>query len=66
MLTVSFHPVEHQLPRHQRMHSTEQASDMDGYGRSLDLMGIHGFKKRTAMVLMDGLEISQDDAGQTS
>lgn len=41
----------------------KQASDMDGYGRSLDLMGIHGFKKKTAMVLMDGLEISQDNEG---
>jgi hypothetical protein len=41
----------------------KQASDMDGYGKSLDLMGIHGFKKKTAMVLMDGLEISQNESG---
>lgn len=47
-----------------RWNKDKSASDMDGYGRSLDLMGIHGFKKKTALVLMDGVEIIQDDAGK--
>lgn len=49
-----------------RWNKDKSASDMDGYGKSLDLMGIHGFKKKTALVLMDGVEIIQDDAALTA
>jgi hypothetical protein len=111
--------AENQAPRLRlagRWNKDKSASDMDGYGKSLDLMGIHGafcppcctsymhartcthdapsnpaldidnhpctflvanlvssqrvavittgIKKRTAMVMMDGVEIIQDDAGE--
>lgn len=111
--------TENQAPRLRlagRWNKDKSASDMDGYGKSLDLMGIHGascppcctsymlrapacmmhqqtqpwtltvilapsmlftlvssqlvvavttgIKKRTAMVMMDGVEIIQDDAGE--
>jgi hypothetical protein len=61
--------AENQAPRLRlagRWNKDKSASDMDGYGKSLDLMGIHGIKKRTAMVMMDGVEIIQDDAALTT
>mmetsp|Transcript_12606 Transcript_12606/g.37927 ORF Transcript_12606/g.37927 Transcript_12606/m.37927 type:complete len:344 (+) Transcript_12606:4298-5329(+) len=41
----------------------KQASDMEGYGRALDLLGIGGMKKKAATILMDGIDIEQDDEG---
>jgi hypothetical protein len=61
--------AETQVPRLRlegRWNKDKSASDMQGYGKSLDLMGIHGIKKRTAMVMMDGVEIIQDDSAITT
>lgn len=41
----------------------KNASDMEGYGRQLDLLGIGGMKKRAATILMDGIDIEQDSEG---
>lgn len=37
------------------------ASQMSNYSRQLDLMQLGGVQKRTAMYLIHGLDISQDD-----
>lgn len=44
----------------------KQNSDMEGYGRQLDLLGIGGMKKRAATIMMDGVSIQQDDKGFTT
>jgi ABC-type transport system involved in cytochrome c biogenesis ATPase subunit len=36
------------------------ASDLEAYGRSLDVMGLGGLQKTTALRLIEGLEIVQE------
>jgi ABC-type sulfate/molybdate transport systems ATPase subunit len=38
------------------------ASDLAAYGRALDLMGLGGLQKTTALRLIEGLEIEQRGA----
>lgn len=49
-----------------RWRKDKDLSDMQGYGRQLDLLGIGGVKKRAATILMDGVDIQQDAKGFTT